>query len=848
MPPVKAGGGASPLSSTTSNTKGGSGNSGNIGGGGGSNTGGYRGPHDASMQPNALANTATASQESILLAQDFISQLLRIARGDLTAAAALGAGGDGGAWSLDANGHPLANTNNAAAAAAAGGTSAGTTGGSSSGKNSVAAAAAAAAVTLNSSTGDLEASKCGSQVRANSVRSGQRRPSWPSSVPMPVAVLRSAEAEHNASPHQQLQQHQRQQLSFSPAQRNNYVDFTPHVKEMDACVSTDAEACAFYLTALVAHALHMEDYWIDLGHQVEVDQHVEFLQFCADAGFGTLKTMHLLHWWRQFRALVRNTTATHAVQLSDGNPLKPFPASPLLEGALHATTTLRHTSSAAAAAASAASAVNGGSEGSNANLNTPPVTAPPATAPAAAGGGAKANGAKKGRRGSAGNADADAATAAAAAGLSSSSFLTSPTGATPAGGGGTAAPYTSHDIAVQTELQRFVQWELEHEYEWRLVPREPANSLGSGLISPTGGGAAPSSSSAAATAAAAAQASAGKSSKADRAKLQLQQQQELEVEEQRLARIASLPPENIFLTKAEVEPFVRVVVQEDLFAHAALHAYVAAPHARQPTRTLTHAAVPPAVFAVVVETPMAVAPLREATRVVWSAAANTGSATASPRMSGDVTEGRTGSPQNANGNVTHPANSGTASTGNHAQPSPTRAPSRPTSSAPSKPRSRGSSKNAAAASSGGGTGSAAHTSASAAEAATTAAEATTITSNAPHSSELQPGAGHATSPSPMELLRAAQLKESAQFRAAYAAEVAHEAATEQQAQHAADVNLFFAKSSTAAAVQAVYASMEDAVAARQQRILQRVAALEAALGLTEGEGGAQEGGAGVEGL
>jgi hypothetical protein len=702
--------------------------------------------HDNTTLSLGSATGPTPSDEASLTSQDFVRQLLRIAAGDLSCMAGLNAPADANAQSLNVSGP------------------AGT-----SGRGGHHASL--------SESNERERLQRDSQVRCASGKEGGGQQQT-FVVPQPVPALHppmdSAQPQSSAAP------------TATPA----------YAFGSAACVSTGAEACAFYLTALVAHALRMEDYWVDLGHQIEVDQHVEFLQFCADAGFGALKTMHLLQWWQQYRALVRDVAAAHTLHLSDGNPqralLSPSPAAE--NASANSTTTNMNTSTAGTASTIAAASAWTGGETYSGNTNASAA----ARKGEAAAGGAK-GGLKKGRRGS----STGGTTAAALdGGAPSSAAAVAPFAASSA----PAAAYPSHDEAVRTELQRFVQWELEHEYEWRLVPREPfASSTPSSLLSPLkapggSGGAGP-----VAAAVGSAQVPSGKSSKADKAKMQLQQQQEMELEEQRLARIAALPPENIFLTKKEAEAFVRVVVTENLLTHAALHAYVAT-QARRPTRTLTHAAVAPVFFSVQVEVPMPVPSLRDATRLVAPTAV---SPCFSPRLSSDATEGHT---------TTTTTAAATTTTTHNEQ----RSPSRLTGSGPPKPRSRGNSRNTAAA-------------AATTDTTPTAAAAT----RAPEAAAGGVDKLAATQqlvlavPSAMEALRAQQAEEVAAYRAAYAEEVAEAAAQAQQRQHAADVTLFFAKSPTKEAVEATYASMEDAVAARQQRILQRVAALERILGLTD---------------
>ncbi|KPA83595.1 hypothetical protein ABB37_01877 [Leptomonas pyrrhocoris] len=717
-----------------------------------SSSGPNRGASDGHTFPSHATGGLSLSGEASLASQDLVRQLLCIARGDLSTAVALG--------TADAN--PQCADTLSGPTAAGGRPSSGSpsdTGGGGSG------------------SGD-DAAKRDAQARTAAVR-GAASLGF-SSVPQPVPVRCATD---NSALLQSSAPQAADGVTAISTLALPATAGSAAAREAPSCASTDAGVGAFYLTAFVARALHMEDYWVSLAHQIEVDQHVEFIQFCADAGFGTLKTIHLLQWWKQYRALVRDVRATHSLQLSDGNPQAPPPPS--------SPSGLVEPTSAAVVAA------GGGGES-----NTAAVTG--AAGRDAAAGGAK-GAPKKGRRVSAAGGTAAAAAASDAEARAAAAASPHPS-ATP------ATAYRSHDEAVRMELQRFVQWELEHEYGWRLVPREPFSAVPSGLFPPSAGAAATASSAAGAAAAVAAtgtvssassQAAGGKTSKADKAKMQLQQQQELELEEQRLARIAALPRENIFLTTAEVDGFVRVVVTEDLLAHAALHAYVAT-QACQPPHTLAHAAAAPVFFSVQVEVPMSVPPLKEATKLVAAAAAAPATATTSgTRLSGDAADG-------------HHISS-TSGTGQ-------RSPLRPPSNAQSKPRSRGNSKPPAAAAAAAGT-----------TATTTAAEGDRGSEEL--SSTLH---GRPLVLSAMEALRAEQAKEAAAYAAAYAEELAYTAAQKQQAQHAADVDLFFEKSTTKTAVRAVYESMEDAVSARQQRILQRVTALEQTLGLTEG--GSVEGG------
>nr|VDZ42015.1 hypothetical_protein_conserved [Leishmania donovani] len=529
---------------------------------------------------------------------------------------------------------------------------------------------------------------------------------------------------------------------------------------------TNAEAGAFYLTALVAQALRLEDYWVHLGHQIEVDQHVEFIQYCAREGFGALKTMHLLNWWRQYRSLVRGDADVSAetpiapLLLSDGNPQRNIPPS--------------HFHSGNASCGSAGGGEHGSAGGS-------------ALSHGKEGSGGRAS--KKGRR-------LSAITAAGATPSSEQDDLAG-TVASLAAAVPTPLLYATHAEALHGELQRFVQWELEHEWAWRQVPREPVVSAAVALTQPrstslSGG---PMRSISGMTAAGVA-----KPSRAEKAKLQQLQQQEMEAEEQRLARVAAMPPENIFLTKDELDGFLQFVVEEDLLSHTALHMCVTS-HAQQPMSTLSPSARAPVCFSVQVETPMPVLPLRDATRLSalqrssCSGNISTLSATRDEVAGGDATVGGAATPQQS--------------------PRPTSASGhgKPVSGRPrthSKRAIRGASKDAAAA----------NAAANAAEAAAAA------TSNLPAAPELT------VPPTAMETLRAEQAKEAAAYRAAYEEELAQTAAHQRAEQHAADIHLFFEKPRTNEAVQAVYASIEDALAARQHRILQRVVALERALGLS----------------
>ncbi|CAG9568811.1 conserved hypothetical protein [Leishmania major strain Friedlin] len=525
---------------------------------------------------------------------------------------------------------------------------------------------------------------------------------------------------------------------------------------------TNAEASAFYLTALVAQALRLEDYWVHLGHQIEVDQHVEFIQYCAREGFGALKTMHLLNWWRQYRSLVRGDadvcaeTPITPLLLSDGNPQRntiPF-----------------HFHSGNASCGSAGGGEHGSAGGS-------------ALSHGKEGSGGRAS--KKGRR-------LSTITAAGTMPSSEQDGLAG-TAASLAAAAPTPLLYATHAEALHGELQRFVQWELEHEWAWRQVPREPVVSAAVALTLPrsTSLSSGPTRSTSGMTAAGVA-----KPSRAEKAKLQQLQQQEMEAEEQRLARVAAMPPENIFLTKDELDGFLQFVVEEDLLSHTALHMCMTS-HAQQPMNTLSRSARAPVHFSVQVETPMSVLPLREAARLSAlqrsSGSGNVSalSATRDEVAGGDATVGGAATPQQP--------------------PRPTAAPGhgKPVSGRPrahSKRAIKGASKDAAAA--------------TAAEAAAVAA------SNLPAAPELT------VPPTAMEALRAEQAKEAAAYQAAYEEELAQTAAHQRAEQHAADVHLFFEKPRTNEAVQAVYASIECALAARQQRILQRVVALERALGLS----------------
>nr|CAJ2467152.1 unnamed protein product [Leishmania braziliensis] len=525
--------------------------------------------------------------------------------------------------------------------------------------------------------------------------------------------------------------------------------------EDDNRVLTNSEASDFYLTALVAQALHLEDYWVHLGHQIEVDQHVEFIQYCAREGFGALKTVHLLGWWRQYRSLVRGGAdvpagaAIGSLLLFDGNPQK---------------------------------------------------TAPP---PHFHGGGAGCGSAGGGELGLTGSAKAPKKgcrlSTSVVAGVSSSVEQDGAAGASP-------LLYATHAEALLGELQRFVQWELEHEWAWRQVPREPVTSAAVALTSPQAAGL---SSGPRRTTAGVTAVGAAKASRAEKVKLQQLQQQEMEAEEQRLARVAAMPPENIFLAKEELDGFLQFVVEEDLLSHTALHIYMTS-HAEQPMCTLSRSARAPVCFSVQVETPMPVLPLREATRL-----------SALPRGGGSINASASPTPR-------YGAMGGDATTGGSAAPqqSPSAIPAvghgKPVSgrSRPYSKHSKNSSKDAAAAA---------------------IAEAETAAASAP------PAAPELAVPlTAMEALRAEQAKEAAEYQAAYNEELAQAATRERAAQHAADVHLFFEKPKTNEAVQAVYASIEDAMAARQQRILQRVVALERGLGLTVPLAGANGfGGAGA---
>ncbi|KAG5507414.1 hypothetical protein JIQ42_07710 [Leishmania sp. Namibia] len=529
----------------------------------------------------------------------------------------------------------------------------------------------------------------------------------------------------------------------------------------DVNALTDAEASAFYLTAIVAQALHLEDYWVHLGHQIEVDQYVEFIQYCAREGFGALKTVHLLGWWRQYRSLVRGGTdapagaAVAALVLSDGNPQK---------------SALPSHFQGSGAACGSASGGEHGSTGSSTSSHGREVISSSRVS-------------KKGRRSS----------VSTVAGTPLTAEPDGHAGATTGLSAAAAPPllYATRTEAFLGELQRFVQWELEHEWAWRQVPRDAPLNASMSLSSPRE---ASLSGTNRRTAAGTSAAGAAKPSRAEKAKVQQLQQQEMEAEEQRLARLAAMPPENIFLTKDELDGFLRFVVEEDLLSHTALHAYVAS-HAQQPMSTLSWSARSPVCFSVQVETPMPVLPLREATRLS-ALSRHSGSVYASlspaPRdgaAGGDAAAGGAAAPQQS------PCT--TSATG---RGKPTSGRSRAHSKRPLKNSSK--------------------------EAAAAAAEAAAAASTPPTEPESKvPLSG-------IEALRAEQAKEAAAYRAAYDEELSQTAARQQAVQHAADVHLFFENPSTNNAVQSVYASIEDAMAERQQRILQRVVALERALGLT----------------
>ncbi|KAG5511148.1 hypothetical protein JKF63_07089 [Porcisia hertigi] len=515
----------------------------------------------------------------------------------------------------------------------------------------------------------------------------------------------------------------------------------------DASAITNAEARVFYMTMLVAQALRLEDYWVHLGHQIEVDQHVEFIQYCAREGFSAPKTVHLLGWWRQYRLLVRGGadapegSTFPALRLSDGNPQKSAPP---------------HHSHGGGAGEHGSAGSGAGSQG-------------------------KEGGTKASRRvralsvsfvgGAPLNVDSDGFDSASAS-------LAVPT-----------QPLT-HAEALSRELQRFVQWELEHEWAWRQVPREPIVNSATVLISPRAASSsnvmrrAPSNATAA---------GAGKPSRAEKAKLQQLQQQEMEAEEQRLARVASMPAENIFLTKEQIDGFLQFVVKDDLLSHTTLHIYVAS-HSQQLMSTPSRSERKPACFMVQVDTPMCVLPLREATRLsAFRHGMGSTDASASPALrdgatTGDTAAGGAAAPQQA---PRKGSASGSGKSANRRQRS----------------RSKLNFKEAAAL------------------AAAEAAAAAAALSNNPAGSEA------ALPLTAMEALRAEQAKEAAAYRVAYDEELAQAAAHQKAVQHAADIELFFENSTSNDAVKAVYASIEDEVSARQQRILQRIVALERVLGL-----------------
>ncbi|KAG5486677.1 hypothetical protein LSCM1_07930 [Leishmania martiniquensis] len=531
----------------------------------------------------------------------------------------------------------------------------------------------------------------------------------------------------------------------------------------DASALTNAEASAFYLTAIVAQALRLEDYWVHLGHQIEVDQYVEFIQYCARQGFAALKTVHLLGWWRQYRSLVRGDAEAPAgaaitpLLLSDGNPQKSAPPS--------------HFQGGGAGCASAGGGEHGSAGSSSSSHGREGSLGPKVS--------------KKGRRASVLTV-AEAPLSVEPGGHAGASTRLSAAAAPP-------LRYASRPEALLGELQRFVQWELEHEWAWRQVPRDAPLNAATSLSSPreailSGGNRR--------TAAGASATGAAKLSRADKVKMQqLQQQQEMEAEEQRLALLAAMPPENIFLTKEEIDGFLRFAVEEDLLSHAALHGYVAS-HAQQPTSTLARSARSTVCFSVLVETPMPVLPLREATRL-----------SALSRRSGSIHASL--SPLPRDGAVgADAATSGTASA--LQSPSTTSSTGRgKTTSGRSRAHSKRPFKS---------------TSKEAAAATTEAAAA--AASIPPTEAELR------VALTGIEALRAEQAKEAAACRAAHEEELAQTAARQRAAQHAEDVHLFFENASTNTAVQCVYASIEDAIAERQRRILQRVVALERALGLT----------------
>lgn len=320
-----------------------------------------------------------------------------------------------------------------------------------------------------------------------------------------------------------------------------------------AASSAEDDAIALCMTAVVAQALNAEDYWVNLKHQIEVDHYVTFICYCAAQQFSALKTLHLLQWWTQYRAMVSDQTHVSCLGLGSRRP----------------------------------SVVN-------TNEAVPPI--PHATASVASGGaGSHKGNNRKGRSASyvggsiALSADRreSRASLAVSDGCTDSNSCAGSLQGGHTGSAGAAEPYNSHAEAIAGEVQRFVTAELEDGWAWLQIPRQQATrsmSL-SGRVN------------------------AGKGGRMDKAKQQ-QQQQEMEEEERRMALIASMPPENIFLSAEEVPGFLKFVIEEDLLSHAALYTYVAS--MPPPTSTIAPYASAPHCFTVTVETPMTVLPLSEA--------------------------------------------------------------------------------------------------------------------------------------------------------------------------------------------------------------------------------------------
>nr|CCC91588.1 conserved hypothetical protein [Trypanosoma congolense IL3000] len=60
------------------------------------------------------------------------------------------------------------------------------------------------------------------------------------------------------------------------------------------------------LLTMTAVALGADCYQVDLGQQIVVDTHIDFINFCALRGFGAAKVAHLLKWLAAFQHLVES--------------------------------------------------------------------------------------------------------------------------------------------------------------------------------------------------------------------------------------------------------------------------------------------------------------------------------------------------------------------------------------------------------------------------------------------------------------------------------------------------------------------------------------------------------------